>query len=68
MICRSDVEPGHRVQLTAQGFQFDGRYGYITPSDWPNYDAATPAQKEAGFFIAPSSGFFADGAKAYEVI
>lgn len=68
VICRSDVEPGHRVQLTAQGFQFDGRYGYITPSDWPNYDAATPAQKEAGFFIAPSSGFFADGAKAYEVI
>ena len=35
---------------------------------FPVYDEATDAQKAKFAFIAPSSGFFADGTKAYEVL
>lgn len=60
--------PGHEVEITAQDFDFSGRYGYITPNAYPVYGSATDTQKSAGCWISLDTGFFANGDQAYELI
>ena len=69
VIGRSEPTPYHDVSLILQRFEFDGRYGFITPNDWPNYNDATAAQKAAGAWIVDEANLkFDDNSSPYKVI
>jgi hypothetical protein len=68
VIGRSDPVPGHEIELTAQAYQFAGRYGYCTPDTYPEYDTATAAQRLAGEFACPDALTFSDNSGPYEAI
>lgn len=66
---RSDPTPGHSIELTAQAYQFSGRYGYATPDASPDYAGASAAQKLAGeFAVDDATLIFPDNTPAYEAI
>lgn len=66
---RSDPKPGHSIELTAQAYQFAGRYGYATPDASPDYAGASAAQKLAGeFAVDDVTLIFPDNTPAYEAI
>lgn len=55
------------VDVTALTTTFDRRYGFIAPAGYPNYNAASPAQR-AYAYISNSAGLMSDGSKGYLVI
>lgn len=69
VIGRSEPTPYHDVSVILQRFDFAGRYGFITPNDWPDYGSATAAQKAAGAWIVDEATMeFPDGTSPYKVI
>jgi len=69
VIQRSEPTPGHEVKVVAQAYQFDGRFGYCTPNDWPVYDSASVSQKAAGnWAVDEGTLLFADGTEPYEAV
>ena len=69
VIGRTEPAAYHDIELLLQAFGFDGRYGAIAPDTVTNtYATATDFEKANYAFIAPDTGVFADGTKAYEVI
>jgi hypothetical protein len=69
VIMREDEVAGHKVKLTLQKFQFDGRYAYITENDRPVYAASSAAQKARGaYFVDETTLEFGDGTGPYVLI
>lgn len=65
---RDEIDPGHIVQITAQTFQFDGRFGYITENTRGIYTAATDAEKEQGTYMVDGTTLvFPDGTGPYVI-
>jgi len=60
-----DVKVGHKVRITAQKFQFDGRYAYFTENTRPVYDSSTDAQKARGAYWSDGTNLFSDGTGPY---
>lgn len=61
-----EIIPNHRLQATAQSYQFDRRYGFITENTRPDYSASTDAQREQGTYIVDGSTLaFPDGSGPY---
>ena len=66
VIKREDDRSGHSLKITAQKFQFDGRYGYVTENTRPVYSASTAAQKARGaYFVDENTLLFGDGTGPY---
>lgn len=66
---RADKVSGHRVELKAQAFRFDGRYAYLTENSRPSYLASTPAQRARGaYFCNDSTLRMSNGDEAYRFI
>lgn len=65
-----EVKLGYEYQITAMtsGYAIDVRYAYVAPNGAPDFSDATNEQKRKMSFIAPSTGFFADGSEAYKII
>lgn len=59
--------PGHALTVTAQTYEFQGRYGFVTENSRPDYDASTDAQKAKGTYIVGGSGVFSDGTESYKI-
>jgi len=55
------------VLVTALTTVFDRRYGFIAPTGYPNYAAASEAQR-AYAFISDTNGNMSDGSKGYLII
>jgi hypothetical protein len=68
VISRSDPVPGHEIEVEAQAFQFQGRFGFIAPNDAPLYAAATDLQKGEFAFASDGDNLFADGGTPYQII
>ena len=69
IVAREDQISGHRVQLRAQAFRFDGRYAYITDNSRPTFMASTEAQKARGaYFCDDITLKMSDGSDAYRFI
>lgn len=66
VIKREDEKSGHSIKITAQKFQFDGRYGYVTEDSRPVYDESNAAQKARGaYFVDDGALIFGDGTVPY---
>lgn len=66
VIKREDDRSGHSIKITAQKFQFDGRYGYVTENTRPVYTASSAAQKARGaYFVDEGTLLFGDGTGPY---
>ena len=69
IVGREDKVAGHRLQLTAQAYNFGGkRYAYITEDTRPSFTASSPAQKARGAYIAGNDGKMSDGTDGYRMI
>lgn len=55
VVRRSEPDRGHRVEITAQAFQFSGRYAYATENGRPTYAASTAAQRARGMYACGNS-------------
>lgn len=61
-----EVTPGHRLRATAQSYEFDGRYGFITENSRPDYAASSDAEKAKGTYIVDENTLvFGDGTGPY---
>jgi hypothetical protein len=47
-----DVNPGTRLELKLQIYQYEGRYAVIMPNGTPSYDDASQEERDFGCFIA----------------
>jgi hypothetical protein len=66
VIMREDIEQGHKLRMTLQKFQFDGRYGFITENTRPVYSSSSEAQKARGAYIVDEGTLlFGDGTGPY---
>lgn len=69
VIMREDIENGHKIRLTLQRFEFDGRFAYITENTRPTYSMSTDAQKARGaYFVDEGTLLFGDGGEPYQFI
>jgi hypothetical protein len=69
VIGRSEPIPYHNVQVELQRFEFNGRFGFITPNTYPVYGSATDAEKAAGAWIVDEGTLqFPDGTGPYRII
>lgn len=61
-----ETDPGHRVKITAQTYQFRGRYGFIAENTRGDYTAATDAEKTKGTYMVDGGTLvFGDGTGPY---
>lgn len=72
VVAREDVDPGHRIAVTVQTYQLEGRWGYLmTSTDTSDYDSATDAEKAKGCYMIdetdPDYPEFDDGTTPYLV-
>lgn len=58
---------GTHLDVVARTTTFNRRYGFIAPAGYPNYSAATEAQR-AYAFISDSAGKMSDGTDGYLII
>jgi hypothetical protein len=68
VVSKRPLRAGHEFEVIAQSYIYDGRFGYITPNDYPTYDVASAAQIESGAFMVDATLKFPDGTKPYELI
>ena len=58
--------PGNRLRATAQSYQFDKRYGFITENSRSDYAASTDDEKAKGTYIVDEGTLvFGDGTGPY---
>jgi hypothetical protein len=62
-----DVNPGTRVELKLQSYQYPGRYFVIMADDAPNYLDATPEQRAFGGWLAGADGRMSNGDEPYRI-
>lgn len=63
-----EIDPGHIVEVTAETYQFRGRFGFITENGRPDYSASTVAQKAKGTYIVDEATLeFGDGTGPYVI-
>lgn len=61
-----EVVPNHVLKATAQTYELDGRYGFITENSRPDYSASTDAQRLLGTYIVDETTLvFPDGTGPY---
>ncbi|MCJ8334569.1 MAG: hypothetical protein MJH10_10050 [Epibacterium sp.] len=66
VIERDEVQPGHRMRVVAQSYQFQGRYGFIMENTANDYGSATDAEKAKGCYIVDGGTLtFPDGTGPY---
>jgi hypothetical protein len=65
IIRRTEKKSGHELEVEAQAFRYDGKYGQIMVNTAPNYGSATATQKQFGAFFVGTSLKFSDGADPY---
>jgi len=69
VIKREDAVNGHKINITAQKFTFDQRYGFITEDGRPVYASSTDLQKSRGCYIVDEGTLlFGDGTGPYLMI
>jgi hypothetical protein len=68
IIRRTEKKSGHELEVEAQSFRYDGRYGQIMANTTPNYGSATDEQKRLGAFFVGPTLVFSDGQPAYSFI
>lgn len=68
VIKRTDLERGNKVEIVCEAYNFEGRYGFITPNDYPVFGSASESQKELGAFLADETLLFPDGSESYLLI
>lgn len=68
VIKREETRSGHSLKFTAQKFQFDQRYGYITENTRLVYSSSSAAQKARGCYIVGNTLTFGDGTGPYLMI
>ena len=56
VIQRSEPIAGHEVEIVAQSYLYEGKYGYIMEDTANSYDSATTAEKEDGCYISDAAG------------
>lgn len=60
---------GHEVEIVAQAFQYNGKYGVIMVNTAPVYSLASTAEKQNGaWFVDETTLVFPDGAAPYAFI
>ena len=72
VISRETVTQGQKLKIKAQIYDYGGdvglRYARICPNDYPaNYDDATQAQRENGFWICENNGKMPNGDEPYRI-
>lgn len=60
-------QPGHRLMVTAQTYEFRNRYGFITENTRPVYASSTAADILKGTYIVGATGTFGDGTGPYRI-
>lgn len=66
VIKRTEKRSGHEIEITAQAFLYDGKYGIIMENTAPDYSLATDAEKRNGaWFVDGTTLTFSDGASPY---
>lgn len=62
-----ETDPGHAVEIVAQSFRIDGRFGFIMPDGSPDYTSATADEIATGCFILDESvsSTFPDNTRPY---
>lgn len=66
---RVEKASGHEVQITAQSYEYDGKYGFIMENTANVYGSATELEKESGAYIVDGTTLvFPDGADPYVII
>ena len=61
-----ETDPGNRIKITAQTYQFRGRYGFITENSRGDYASATDAEKTKGTYMVDGGTLvFGDGTGPY---
>jgi hypothetical protein len=68
VIRRTEKKSGHEVEVEAQSFRYDGRYGQIMVAGSPVYGSASDTQKRLGAFMVGASLTFSDGSPPYSFI
>ncbi len=63
-----ETKQGSEYEYELADSFFQGRFGFITPDDMPDYDAATEAQRRRYGFISRDDELFYDGTDAYKII
>jgi len=63
---RTEKRSGHEIEITAQAFTYEGRFGIVRASGSPVYSLATDAEKKEGsWFVDGSTLLFSDGTGPY---
>jgi hypothetical protein len=65
IIRRTEKKSGHEIEVEAQSFLYDERYGQIMLNTSPVYGAASDDEKRFGSFLVGSSLVFFDGTSPY---
>jgi hypothetical protein len=66
---RVEKQSGHEVQISAQSYLYDGKYGYIMENTANVYGSATATEKATGAYIVDGTTLqFPDGAEPYVII
>jgi len=61
-----ETTPGSRLRATAQSYQFDKRYGFITENSRSDYAASTDDEKAQGTYVVDEGTLvFGDGSGPY---
>jgi hypothetical protein len=68
IIRRTEKKSGHEVEIEAQSFRYDGKYGQVMANGSPVYGSATDEQKRLGAFFVGTSLKFSDGSPPYAFI
>lgn len=61
------TDRGANINIELLSSRFDERYGFIAPNGYPDYAAASEAQRLYAF-IADNDGLMSDGTEAYKII
>ncbi|AWB48883.1 hypothetical protein HYN69_10550 [Gemmobacter aquarius] len=65
----ADLVPGHEIEVTAQDFDFNSKYGYATENTRPAYTLSTPAQKLRGMYACDNTTLkMSNGDEPYRAI
>ena len=66
---RVEKKSGHEVQISAQSYEYDGKYGFIMQNTANVYGSATELEKESGAYIVDGTALvFPDGEAPYVII
>ena len=60
-----EVQPGVKLKVTAESYQFQGRFGFITENSRGDYSVATDTEKRNGTYFSNGTNDFADGTSPY---